>query len=812
MSNFNFSPRTIAALVMGLGVSFYATAGIGKLKIISADAQRFEAEIPIVDEPVPDSASVRLANSAQYGLSPNSDQASQLSFARQGDRILVDGPMPVQGGEPLRFALEVSWPEGSLVREFQVQPLVPAVVEPEAEQPAAEGKTAKKSVPQKKKTEAADGSNAIQPDDAKLDTLKLGDLKVVSALGQPLSVEVDVYGNAVRQNSKNIKVQVFPDVSIAGSDPDLMQTLSTLQYRIEKRPSGKHVLKLRSNKAVSEPILPLQIEAVSGNERSVRQYTVLLDPAGYQVAKQGNTHSGNTVDAESPRRSRGAAATNRHSDRSVKPLKVYRVLKGDSLSEIAGKMRGREGLAERMQQLKDANPDAFIRGDINQLRAGATLHYPAHWKLSASHNVVRQSPSIDSGEAMAAPESTAAERPARSSTRSTRQGTPRAVAPKPIERATPAPETKSAVAPVTKPAASPKTTAPSSQATTTPATVKSTAPAPTKPAASVAKPAPSAPAAVTAKPAPATKPAVPAAAQPKPAPAPLAASAAQPMPKSVEAPAPATVTPVTTASATTAQVASAPIQATASAALGETPEKLARVQELRARLAEQDAQLKKADDTAIALQAELAKLNPGTAPAAESKPEQEEESLFALAGDYRLIAGGVVGLMVISGGWYALRRRRKKQSSYESLEGLTGEVSGLALTTLMSANQPGSVDFDMTDPLVEAENLLHEGSTDKALDILREGLTREPMRQDVRLRLLEILARNNEQHAFVEEALVAKTLFGVNSPLWQRTTELAHTLDPVPDLFAGSAVGKAGDQGSQREDKGAASPSAPAGV
>jgi pilus assembly protein FimV len=69
------------------------------------------------------------------------------------------------------------------------------------------------------------------------------------------------------------------------------------------------------------------------------------------------------------------------------------------------------------------------------------------------------------------------------------------------------------------------------------------------------------------------------------------------------------------------------------------------------------------------------------------------------------------------------------------------------------------------------------------LAALRAGLVAEPMRQDLRLMLLEVLANRGAEHDFVEEALVAKTLFGSDSVLWQLAGELAHSLKPVPALF-----------------------------
>jgi pilus assembly protein FimV len=67
----------------------------------------------------------------------------------------------------------------------------------------------------------------------------------------------------------------------------------------------------------------------------------------------------------------------------------YTVRRGDTLSEIAGRMQGPASLDQAMIALLRANPDAFIDGNINRLKAGAVLDVPAGDELA----------SVDSAEA-----------------------------------------------------------------------------------------------------------------------------------------------------------------------------------------------------------------------------------------------------------------------------------------------------------------------------------------------------------------------------------------------------------------------------
>jgi pilus assembly protein FimV len=75
------------------------------------------------------------------------------------------------------------------------------------------------------------------------------------------------------------------------------------------------------------------------------------------------------------------------------------------------------------------------------------------------------------------------------------------------------------------------------------------------------------------------------------------------------------------------------------------------------------------------------------------------------------------------------------------------------------------------------------GRLDQALDILREGLVREPMRQDLRYKLLEVLAMMPDKDGFIAEATTARGIFGKDSTLWMRVCELGRNLAPEHPLF-----------------------------
>ncbi len=74
---------------------------------------------------------------------------------------------------------------------------------------------------------------------------------------------------------------------------------------------------------------------------------------------------------------------------AIKPLDSYRVQSGDTLSQVAQRLRRDPAvkLEDMMQLLFAHNPNAFANGDINQLQLGASLQVPPHGQARAATRV-----------------------------------------------------------------------------------------------------------------------------------------------------------------------------------------------------------------------------------------------------------------------------------------------------------------------------------------------------------------------------------------------------------------------------------------
>ena len=106
----------------------------------------------------------------------------------------------------------------------------------------------------------------------------------------------------------------------------------------------------------------------------------------------------------------------------------------------------------------------------------------------------------------------------------------------------------------------------------------------------------------------------------------------------------------------------------------------------------------------------------------------------------------------------------------------------------------GNIDTDEVDPIAEAEVYLAYGRDAQAEEILKDALKKDPQRQEIYLKLLEIHAQHNKPSAF---ETVASELYAVNNgqgEVWQKAVALGRQLDPANPMFAdgGAPAARAG--------------------
>lgn len=207
--------------------------------------------------------------------------------------------------------------------------------------------------------------------------LGLGEITLHSALSQPLDAEIELF-DVGDLTAEDMRVRLAPAEVFSRSGVDRLYFFNDLRFTPLLR-GGKSVIRVVSTQPVREPYLNFIVEVARPSGQLYREYTVLLDPPSSAAYRSLAAPVTAPVVASAPR----AAAVERTRP-AVLPAaqqgNSYTVVSGDSLWKIANRLivesSRQSSVAALMDDLYALNPQAFINGDSNRLRAGARLLLP----------------------------------------------------------------------------------------------------------------------------------------------------------------------------------------------------------------------------------------------------------------------------------------------------------------------------------------------------------------------------------------------------------------------------------------------------
>ncbi len=607
--------------------------------------------------------------------------------------------------------------------------------------------------------------------------LGLGEIHLRSALNAPLEADIDL--SATPEELDTLKVGLASRDSFARYGLDYPAFLGSVELQPAKDAAGHDILKVRSREAATEPFATLLVEATWARGRLVREYTVLIDPPTFTGANGSAASVASPVGAETARATtvqRPAApapaatpSTSAPASPSTSPSNAaaastpapaaspgsYQVRRGDSLSAIVAHYYPNNQRARALVAAYQANPGAF-QGNMNILHAGATLQLPepaavaAIGAQEANAEVLSQyrawSPSRPGGQLKLVAPSEPAPAPA----------------PGPAAK-TPAPAPKPGAAPavVGKPAAQPSA-----------GDAKRLMELRNPDLASLQQ--------KGAKPAPAPAPVVP----PAPVKAPAAAApAAKPGPAPAAATTPAQTTAQTTAQ-TPPKAPAKPVAPTAPASgglldllsdywmyiAGAVVLVLGGLFGMRFARSRQDQNLERTFERFN---------SPPPEPAPRSIRPAETQPIKALANAQEQ------GMVV------------EETGSHEVLQ---LDPNRLATPTVAAdAAMPfdSTVSLEQGDPMAEADFHMAYGLYDQAADIVRMGISREPNRRDLKLKLLEVYFVWGNKDQFLQ---LARELSGTRAQApageWEKVVIMGRQIAADDPLFAaGGALGGAASGG-----------------
>ncbi|KPW56837.1 LysM domain protein [Pseudomonas syringae pv. philadelphi] len=202
--------------------------------------------------------------------------------------------------------------------------------------------------------------------------LGLGEMKLHSALNQPLNAEIELLETGGLSNEDVIARLASPE-AFAKAGIERVFFLNDLRFTPVLR-GNSGVIRVVSNKPVTEPYLSFLVQLARPNGDLLHEYTVLLDPA---TSPQGLA----ATRSRNQQRSLNAAQESRMPVAPPAALqgKHYTVTSGDTLNGIASRLQGPGGKVSASQMaegIRALNPQVFAAGAGSALKVGQDLLLP----------------------------------------------------------------------------------------------------------------------------------------------------------------------------------------------------------------------------------------------------------------------------------------------------------------------------------------------------------------------------------------------------------------------------------------------------
>jgi pilus assembly protein FimV len=610
----------------------------------------------------------------------------------------------------------------------------------------------------------------------------LGRISVLTAIGQPLIAEIELVAVTPQELASLSARLALPD-TYRQANLQYNSALAGARLTVEKRPDGQPFLKIATTRAVTEPFIDLLVELTWSAGRLSREYTALLDPPGIPPAPPSapvisaapklvpapapTPQPPVTVAPQAPMTIEPQPPVTVAPRAPVAPVAVAPVIskpvvaapmaaskeygpieRGETLGKIARSVMP-EGvtLEQMLVALYRTNPDAFIRQNLNLVRTGKILRVPdrdeVETTVARDDAVAEYRTHIADWEAYRqrvaeAAGTVPAEGRAAASGKITTKVDDKTTAEKPkdvvkLSKGEPA----GAVAGKGKPRSNAERirmleeevvsrekalAEANSRITQLERTIKDMQKlTELKQQVAVPKPVPQA-----AAPKPEAKP-VP---QPVPAKKPEAVAVAKPEPAVAPTPRP--------------QPAAQP--------------------------------------------------KPKPAPAPQKREPELMDEIMAAASDPLYLGAG--GAIVLGGlAFWMVRRRRTGANQSDSppiaprlgmaAAAAAGAAAGTDYTAAAeaTARTTSAASVDDVDPMQEAEVYIQYGRDGQAEEILKEALARNPRREDVQLKLLEVYAGRKDKSAFGKLAGDFNKLTGGTGSNWLKAAAMGFALDPANRLY-----------------------------
>jgi pilus assembly protein FimV len=234
--------------------------------------------------------------------------------------------------------------------------------------------------------------------------LSLGRLTVESALGEAFRAQVDIAAIS-EEEAATLKTTVASPEAYKAVGLNYNPALPGVTIALQKRANGSYYFQLSSEQSINEPFIDLILEANWASGRLVRSYAMLFDPAKAKTpdavevtqaqitapttpatpatpAAPASAPAVTPAPLPAPATAAPPAPAKAAAPQSAESVKVKA---GDTAGAIAASLKPANiSLDQMLVAMLAANPNAFIQGNVNLLKAGATLSLPSAEQASAT--------------------------------------------------------------------------------------------------------------------------------------------------------------------------------------------------------------------------------------------------------------------------------------------------------------------------------------------------------------------------------------------------------------------------------------------
>lgn len=207
----------------------------------------------------------------------------------------------------------------------------------------------------------------------------LGQLTVQSTLGQPFQAEIDLI-SVPKEEFASLSVRLASPAAYQQAGLQYNSIVAGLALRIERRSNGQPYIKVTSSRPVNEFVVDVLIDVSWASGRIMREYRALIDPPGATAPVVAESRPAPPPAQPAVQRAAPvASAPVTSGEGSYGPIQ-----RGQTLSQIAREVRPEGVSVEQMLVgLYRSNPDAFIRKNMNLVRSGKILRVPERSEVQA---------------------------------------------------------------------------------------------------------------------------------------------------------------------------------------------------------------------------------------------------------------------------------------------------------------------------------------------------------------------------------------------------------------------------------------------